>query len=51
MKYNYQGWKGSYIDVYFHNWDNGEWVNISFIHYLWLKIKGFKIRKLLNKQD
>lgn len=40
----FEGWKGSFYDSYFNNLENGEWVKISFLKYIWLKLKNFRVR-------
>jgi len=39
-----EGWKGSFIDSYFENLENGEWVEIGFFKYWYLKFKNFRVR-------
>lgn len=46
MKTKYQGWKGGYIAHYFGHLEEGEWVDISFCRYLWLKLNGYTVRKI-----
>ncbi len=49
MKYNYQGWQGCMVDAYFGNLEKGEWIDITLLKYLWLKVKGCIVRK--NKRS
>ena len=40
----YEGWKGSFVDSYFNDLDNGEWVEIGVFRYWWLKIRNYRVR-------
>lgn len=40
----FEGWKGNFYDSYFNNLENGEWVKINLLKYIWLKLKGFRVR-------
>ena len=40
----FQGWKGNFYDAYFGNLENGEWVDINFFHYLWLRMNDKIVR-------
>ena len=40
----YQAWKGSFIAAYFNNLEEGEWVDVSWFKYWYLKIRGFIVR-------
>ena len=48
MKYKYEAAKGTFVQNYFG--EVGEWVRVNYIHYLWLKITGIKVRKLFKEQ-
>ena len=42
----YQGWKGSKVDAMLSNYElnKGTWVNVSWIHYVYLKFFGYIVR-------
>ena len=44
--YKYEAAKGDYWQNYIG--DVGEWVKVSYLKYLWLKINGYKVRKNEN---
>jgi hypothetical protein len=46
MKNKYQAWRGNYIDLYFGYLEKGEWVNVGFIKFYWLKLNGYLVRKI-----
>ena len=48
MKHKYEGWKGTPVQSYFNHWDSGEWVEITRLKYIWLKINGYKVRKTIE---
>jgi len=45
----YEAAKGDYWQNYIG--EVGEWVQVSKIKYLWLKINGFNVRKIKYKHD
>jgi len=45
-RYKYKGWKGFFTDHYFNHLEEGEWVDISFLKYLKLKIAGYTVKKI-----
>ncbi len=40
----FEAWKGSFVDSYFCNLENGKWVYINVFIYLWLSIRGYRVR-------
>lgn len=44
-KYTYQGWKGNFVDAYFGDLAKGEWVNVTWLKYHYLKNNGYIARK------
>lgn len=48
MKIKFQGWKGSFVDSYFSNLENGEWVRISLLKYITLRLKNYRVRIIFN---
>ena len=49
-KYKYQGWKGGFVAHYFGHLEEGEWVEIGYLKYLWLKFNGYTVRKVKEKE-
>jgi len=46
----YEGWKGGYVSHYFGHLEDGEWVEISWFKYWWLKINGYTVKKKMKKK-
>lgn len=44
MKIIFEGWKGTFVDAYFGDLKQGEWVKVSFLRYLLLYLFGFICR-------
>jgi hypothetical protein len=44
----FEGWYGTFYDSYFGDLDKGEWIKISFIKYIYLKINGYRVRIRFN---
>ncbi len=47
-KITFQAWRGDFYDSYFNRLENGEWIKISFLKYLWLKIKNYRVKFLIT---
>jgi len=44
----FKAWKGDFYDSYFNNLENGEWVNVNIIRFIFLKIRNFRTKIIIE---